>query len=160
MDAVINNIADLKIEIERLKQKKSEQETVIKQKFDSPRAILGTFKGLFYKAKPSDVPNSQGLAGQDIAAWLSRLLLPLTLNKTLFRRSGFIVKALVGLLSQKAAHLVNDKSVGTFWNKIKSLIPQSLAERIAPKKTRSFFNLLPPKKTEGQKRLGRADALK
>jgi hypothetical protein len=138
MDAVIQNAADLQVEIIRLKQQKTEQEAVIKQRFNSPHATLGTIASLFYKPK----------TGDDIMGWLSKLILPDTLNKTLFRRSNFVVKALVRLLSRKASHYVNNKSVGSFWDKIRSIIPQAITGNIAPKKAKPFLNLASPNKIQ------------
>jgi hypothetical protein len=52
----------------------------------------------------------------------SRFLLPFTLNKTLFRRSNFLIKMLVRIASQRVSRLINEKSVGTIWDKIKTLV--------------------------------------
>ncbi|EHQ25770.1 hypothetical protein [Mucilaginibacter paludis] len=140
--AMIRNIGDLKSEIIKLKQEKTEQEAVIKQHFSSPRAILGTVTALFSRSKNSEGEHKAGLPGQDLAGWLSRIILPFTLNKTLFRRSNFMVKALVGLLSQKASGLVNDQSVASFWDKIKSAIPHSIIEKFSSKKPKPVLRLL------------------
>jgi hypothetical protein len=147
MDTTISNTAGLKLEIARLKQKREDQELVIKQHFKSPKAIFGTLKSIFYKPSVTDeltAPNNW--AGKDITAWLSKLLLPITLNKTLFRKSNFIVKALVRLASQKASTFVNDKNVQTFWDKAKTVLPNAILEKFEPKKKTSLFNLLPPAK--------------
>lgn len=140
--ALIRNIGDLKLEISRLKQEKAEKEAVIKQHFSSPRAILGTVTSLFSRSKTDEIKKDPGLAGQDLAAWLSRLILPFTLNKTLFRRSNFMVKALVGLLSQKASGFINDQSVATVWDKIKSFLPSSITDKFLPKKQKPILRLL------------------
>lgn len=58
----------------------------------------------------------------DYVGLLSRILVPFTLNKTLFRNSGFIVKALVGLVSQKASGYISEDSVTTLWDKARSAI--------------------------------------
>jgi len=52
---------------------------------------------------------------------LSRFLIPLTLNKTLFKNSGFLIKTIVGLVSQKASGYVNEESVIGIWDKVKGL---------------------------------------
>jgi len=44
--------------------------------------------------------------------------LPLALNKTIFKNSNFLVKALVGLVSQKASHYISEDSVGSVWHKV------------------------------------------
>jgi len=113
-DVSINNAGDLKAEIIRLRQLKSEQGTAIQARFSSPSAIFHTFGSLFPGGK-------NGIFNQDIFGLLSRILLPLTLNKTIFRNSNFIVKALVGYLSQKASHFVNEDKVMSIWDKVMSV---------------------------------------
>jgi len=58
---------------------------------------------------------------QDFLGLISRFVLPLALNKTLFKRSNFIVKTLVGILSQKASHYVSEDNVVGVWDKAKGL---------------------------------------
>jgi len=121
MDAPINNITDLRLEIVRLKGLEVEQGYAIGQRFKSPGAILSTFFSLFSGPPAADGTKSAGFWDQDIVGLLSRFLLPFTLNKTLFRNSNFIVKTLVGLVSQKASHFITEDSVMGLWDKVKSL---------------------------------------
>jgi hypothetical protein len=116
-DVCINNVGDLKAEILRLRQLKNEQRTAIQARFSSPSAIFHTFGSLF----PKSADGKNGIFNQDIFGLLSRVLLPLTLNKTIFRNSNFIVKALVGYLSQKASHFVNEDKVMGVWDKVMSV---------------------------------------
>jgi demethoxyubiquinone hydroxylase (CLK1/Coq7/Cat5 family) len=58
---------------------------------------------------------------QDLVGLISRFVLPFTLNKTIFRKSGFIVKAIVGLVSQKASHFISEDTVVGLWDKVKGL---------------------------------------
>jgi len=139
MDVAINNSTDLNLEITRLQGVKSVQEAAIKQHFNSPQAILGTITSIIRKK------DNQTFAGNDITAWLSKTLLPLTLDKTVFRKSGFVVRALVRLLSRKASSLINDKNMTPLWDKIKGILPEAIVEKISPKKKRSFLRLLPAK---------------
>ena len=113
----INNVGDLKAEIIRLRQLKSEQGVAIQARFSSPTAIYHTIGSLF----PKSADGKSGFFNQDIFGLLSRVLLPLTLNKTIFRNSNFIVKALVGYLSQKASHFVNEDKVVGVWDKVKHI---------------------------------------
>ena len=152
MDTAISNTAGLKLEIARLKQKKDDQELIIKQHFKSPKAIFGTLKSIFHKPSlTNELITPANWVGRDVTAWLSKLLLPITLNKTLFRKSNFIVKALVGFASQKASTFVNDKTIHTLWDKMKTVLPDAVLEKFEPKKKRSLFNLLPPAKTMDKK---------
>jgi hypothetical protein len=116
VDVSITNVGDLKTEIIRLRQLKSEQGTAIQARFSSPSAIYHTIGSLFPKSA-----GKNGILNQDIFGLLSRILLPLTLNKTIFRNSNFIVKALVGYLSQKASHFVNEDKVMGVWDKVMSV---------------------------------------
>lgn len=122
---VINNINDLRNEIARLRVVKNEQEAAIKQHFSSPSAIISTVmsgfggdssKGGFFKA-------------DDLISLVSRFVLPFALNKTFFRHSNFIVKAIVGVLSQSASGFINEKSLASVWDKIKAIIPQKWTKK-------------------------------
>jgi hypothetical protein len=62
-----------------------------------------------------------GILGQDFFGIISRFALPFTLNKTIFRHSNFLIKALVGLVSQKASHYISEDSVSGIWDKAKGL---------------------------------------
>lgn len=117
MDTSINNASELKAEIARLRMTSEEQSLAIKDRFKSPSAIFHTIVSIF----PKSPDGKGGFFNQDVFGLLSRILLPLTLNKTLFRNSNFIIKTLVGLVSQKASHLINENVVTGAWDKVKSL---------------------------------------
>jgi hypothetical protein len=121
MDIPINNITDLRFEIDRLKGIEAEQGYAIGQRFRSPGAIFSTFFSLFSGTPSNDGAKNAGFWEQDFVGLISRFLLPFTLNKTLFRNSNFIVKAIVGLVSQKASHFITEDSVMGLWDKVKSL---------------------------------------
>jgi hypothetical protein len=120
MDIPIRNINDLREEIDRLKGLEIEQGMALGDRFKSPGAIFSTIFSIF-----SGRPNADGTKNsfwdQDIVGVISRFLLPFTLNKTLFRNSNFIVKTLVGLVSQKASHFITEDSVVALWDKVKGL---------------------------------------
>ncbi|WP_461449299.1 hypothetical protein [Mucilaginibacter sp.] len=120
MDATIKNSWDLKEEIIRLRELEKVQGAAIKQHFNSPAAVFTTVYSLFPKGNHSG-ENKSNIFNQDFVSIISRFLIPLTLNKTLFKNSGFLVKALVGLVSQKASGYVNEEAVGTVWDKAKTL---------------------------------------
>lgn len=114
--AIIHNIDDLRSEIARLEIAKEEQSAAIKLRFSSPSAIFGTVVSLF--GGPSNLNSIKG----DFVGFISKLILPIVLNKTLFRGSNFLVKGLVGLVSQKAAGYISEDAVTGLWDKAKSLI--------------------------------------
>jgi hypothetical protein len=139
MDALIYNIEDLRAEIERLKIDKNVQEEALVSHFNSPSAVFHTVTSLF-KGSPGGNNNGGILGGTgDIVSLISRFALPFILNKTLFRSSNFIIKAVVGLVSQKASGFINEKSVSTIWDKIKSIIPNSLGNKKAKKPPVDYY---------------------
>jgi hypothetical protein len=114
-DVTINNAEDLKTEILRLRHLKEEQGEAIKARFSSPGAAISSLMTVFPKGSKYDIFH------QDFLGLISRIVLPLTLNKTLFRNSNFLIKGLVGFLSQKASHFISEDSVTGVWDKVKSL---------------------------------------
>jgi len=120
MSEPITNITELRAEIERLRMVKTEQEVAIKAHFSSPSAIISTvFSGFGSEKGKGGIFETDDLIGL-----ISRFVLPFALNKTIFRKSNFIVKAIVGLVSQKASGFINEKSLTSIWDKVKDVIPQ------------------------------------
>lgn len=128
MESTIKNSWDLKEEIVRLRELEKVQSVAIKERFSSPMAVLSTAYSLFPKANATG-ENKSNIFNQDFVSILSRFLIPLTLNKTLFKNSGFIVKTLVGLVSQKASGYINEESVVSIWDKIKGLFEKKNSVR-------------------------------
>jgi hypothetical protein len=121
MDRHIRNIDDLQGEIARLKELHQQQKAAIGERFSSPSAVFSTAFSLFPKSTATHTIKDSGVLDQDYFGLLSRIILPLALNKTLFRNSNFIVKTLVGLVSQKASHYISEDSVSSIWDKAKAL---------------------------------------
>lgn len=116
-DVHIKNSNDLKAEILRLRHLKEEQGLAIKARFSSPLTALSTIYSVF----PKSSANKNDIFHQDFIGIISRILLPLTLNKTLFRNSNLLIKGIVGFLSQKASHFISEDTVTGVWDKVKSL---------------------------------------
>ena len=116
-DVLINNADDLKAEILRLRHLKDEQGEAVKARFSSPLTALSTIFSVF----PKSIGNKNDIFHQDFIGVISRVILPLTLNKTLFRNSNFLIKGIVGFLSQKASHFISEDSVTGLWDKVKSV---------------------------------------
>lgn len=121
MDTSINNISDLKAEIIRLHSIEEQQSIQLKARFNTPAALFHTLISAFPKSPSTSGDDKSSIFNQDFVGLLSRIFLPLTLNKTIFRNSNFIVKALVGFLSQKASHFISEDSVAGLVDKVKSL---------------------------------------
>lgn len=121
MEIRIQNTNDLKVEIARLKNLEIEQLVALKVRFNSPAAIFSTAMTLFPKSPTIDGIKSESFFSQDFLGLISRIALPLTLNKTLFKHSNFLVKTMVGLLSQKASHYISGDAVSGVWDKARTL---------------------------------------
>lgn len=126
----IRNCSDLKAEIYRLQGIEEEKRSVLQKHFSSPGAIFSTIFSLFKSNTPEDKDSS--LFNQDFVGMLSRIVLPFALNKTLFRKSNFVIKALVGLVSQKASHYISEDSVTGIWDKAKGLFSNLLHKEKKP----------------------------
>jgi len=123
MDIPVKNIFDLQAEIIRLEKVKQEQEMVLKQRFSSPSAIISSIRSIFPKA-PEGEGSSGGIGSffsPDLLSLVSRFVLPIALNKTLFKKSNFLIKTIVGLVSQKASTYISEDSVTSVWGRVKSL---------------------------------------
>jgi hypothetical protein len=124
MNPEIRNSSDLKAEIFRLERMEVEQSAVLKQHFSSPSAIISSVFSLFSSPSGKDGKKGNSIFNQDILGLISRFVLPVTLNTTIFRHSNFLIKTLVGVLSQKASQYVSEDSVGNMWHKLVSLFGQ------------------------------------
>jgi hypothetical protein len=120
MELIIRNIEDLRGEITRLKEMEREQSAALGQRFKSPGAIFSTISSLFF-GNGSGEGKAASFFNQDIVGLISRLVLPFTLNKTVFRNSGFIVKTLVSIVSQRASRFITEDGVISLWDKAKGL---------------------------------------
>lgn len=129
MEIIIQNANDLKVEIARLKNLEVKQGVALKARFASPTAILSTAMTLFPKSPTVDGVKGAGFFGQDVLGLISRIVIPLTLNKTLFRNSNFIVKTLVGILSQKASGYISEDSVTGVWGKAKGIFSNLFSKK-------------------------------
>jgi hypothetical protein len=115
----IKNIFDLQSEILRLEKLKQEQEMELKKRVATPAAIISSVRSIFPKA-----PEGEGFGSffsPDLLSLASRFVLPITLNKTLFKRSNMMVKTLVGLLSQKVSTYISGDSVSGIWDNVKGI---------------------------------------
>jgi hypothetical protein len=123
MELPIRNINDLRDEIVRLKQVEQEQSHALGHRFKSPSALFSSIYSLFSSTNSETGEKTKGFFDQDLVGLISRIVLPFTLNKTVFKNSGFLIKTLVGLVSQKASHFITEDSVTSVWDKIKSFFP-------------------------------------
>lgn len=122
---VITNVQDLKSEIYRLRHLDQEQQTALVSRFSSPSAVFSTALTLFSRSGHAD----SGAGHRDYVSLFSRYLIPLTLNKTIFRHSNFLVKLLVGLVSQQAAGQVTESAATNAFRKGKSILMKLFSKK-------------------------------
>ncbi|MFD0751627.1 hypothetical protein ACFQZS_15860 [Mucilaginibacter calamicampi] len=135
MNTLIRNQSELRAEIFRLQQVKFEKQIALKQHFSSPGAVISTVFGLLTGGGDSKSDDKE--PKQDWVGFLSRFIIPVVLNKTLFRGSGFLMKALVGIASQKASSYVSTDTVTGIWDKAKGVLGGLLSKK--EKKTAPSF---------------------
>jgi len=142
----IKSIHDLRNEIVRLETLSVQQEAAIKQRFSSPSTIYKTILSAFPKSAESSSTgkpvNLNGIINQDLIGALSKFLLPLTLNKTLFKGSGFITRSIVTFLSRKASGYINQDTVTTGWGKFKAMVSNVKLPDTVLSKTKKLENIL------------------
>lgn len=108
MKAKIENIDNLRSEILRLKLQRYQQEAIIQhdvheitEKFKAPLKFFSRMGNVFGDH------NKAASVNHDWVTNILRVGLPVMLNKFMFKGSGFFMKTLVTLASQKAATTVN-----------------------------------------------------
>lgn len=126
MKTRIENIDTLHSELLRLKMQRYQLEhaiqqdvVAIKEKFKSPLKFFGIGK-------------EKALTGSDEEDWVTgalRIGLPWAINSLIFKRSGFILKTLVTLFSQKAAGKVNKNTVANLVERVTDFIKGFKAKR-------------------------------
>lgn len=150
----IKSIHDLRNEIVRLETLTVQQEATIKQRFSSPKIIYKTLLSIFPKSavnESGDNVKISALLNQDVVATISKFLLPFTLNRTLFKGSGFITKSVVNFISQKASGYINQDTVVSGFEKIKKSVSNSPVTNTVLAKLKPLENLFSKLKTPAKK---------
>ncbi|WP_379023249.1 hypothetical protein [Parapedobacter deserti] len=139
-ESKVRNLNELKLEIARLKALAGEQERYLNDQYllfneriAAPVRFMnslanwipgaGVAKGLFAKSRGDE-------------DWISKSLrigLPVILNRFFLRKAGFIKRALVTLLSQQAAGVLNKDNVSNMINKVADFIRPPKRRRKAHK---------------------------
>ncbi|HEY2581533.1 MAG TPA: hypothetical protein VGI43_06985 [Mucilaginibacter sp.] len=148
MELQIKNIDDLRLEIYRLKGIEEQQGLALRQRLNSPSALISALFSLIPRPQISDGIKAAGLFNMDIVQIISSFLLPFTLNKTLFRRSNILTKGLVAILSRKVSRFINEESLTNIWDKVKSFIPDKL-KSVVPDKNKHTQVVRPVAKAPG-----------
>lgn len=130
MEKTFNSLAELQSEIDLLKVRNFQQEEDLKDALSSPSAIFSTIKSTF-KGNSTKRSLSSELLNQDIITNISRFVIPLFMNGVLFKKSGFITKTIISLLSQKIAKQVNSNAISGLMDKVKGLFKKSKSSGIS-----------------------------
>jgi hypothetical protein len=125
----ITNVDELRAEISRLKLLQKEQESYLNDQFillqdkvESPIRFVNNLTSWFPKINPK--ANSFGSTNAD-SDWVTNSLrvgLPFLFNKVLFRKAGFIKKALLLVATQKMAGGLNQDKITKIIDKITDII--------------------------------------
>ena len=115
----INTLDDLHLEVQRLKADYRHREILLKQdaktylKQFTPGAIIKKF------ATPSAFLKFDGQT--NTVSSIMSMLLPLILNTTIFKGSGFITKTVAGLVSRKVGKSLDAENLSGIFNAVKSV---------------------------------------
>lgn len=150
----INNVDELRAEISRLKVLQIEQEAYLTDQLDLLQEKVDTPMRVFSKLA-SWIPlggkehsGNQNHDGEHEGDWLTssmRVGLPFLFNKVLFRKAGFIKKALLLLASQKAAGAINQDLVVNIIDKVSAFIKPSKKKK--EKKKEEDYGIPPDSET-------------
>lgn len=129
MKAKIRNIDELKAEILRLREQRTEMEAdmlidlnKIISKFKMPLLLIGKL-GDWASAFAGVKMNKDGTT--DNGDWISgifRVGLPFMINRFIFPKSGLLTKTILGFITQKAAGTVNKDLIRNFLDKISGIV--------------------------------------
>jgi hypothetical protein len=120
----INNMEELKAQIVILKQDKMEQELYFNQKVNSIKSSFNNPLGYISNIFKSFGLNNKTGFNSDYITSLAKTFLPLFLNKTILKGSGFIVKTLVTIFSQKliSGKIINQEILVKWIDRLTGLI--------------------------------------
>ncbi len=132
----IHNTDELRAEIMRLRTQRYQQEIALHQgikdltaKYAGILSVVNSISSFF----SSDKKDPDG-EDQDWMTGVARLGIPMILNKLFFSKSGFLLKTIVGLVSQKAAANVNTDVVGDWVGKATEWVKNFSLKKKKPKK--------------------------
>lgn len=129
MNAKIRNIDELRAEILRLREQRTEMEAdllidlnKVVSKFKMPLMLISKLSD-WAAAFAGVKRNKDGTTGNgDWVSGIFRVGLPFLMNRFIFPKSGFLTKTILGFITQKAANTVNKDLVNNILDKISELI--------------------------------------
>lgn len=141
----INNIQELRAEISRLKVLKYEQESylgdqfqLLEHKLEAPARLYNRLTSWMPNSLEGILPSISSPNQSTGSDWITnslRIGLPFLFNKILFRKAGFIKKALLLVASQQAAGFFNKDKLAGIIDSISSIIHPSPNKKKKKKET-------------------------
>ena len=125
----ITNLAELYIEIATVRADYQLREVMLKEDaktYIKQYSPINLVKGFFNAGNLNKVDEETNISGS-----IMSMLLPFLLNKTLFRGSGLITKALAALVSGKIGKSLDIESVTGMFSKVKSLFTSKSDKKVA-----------------------------
>ncbi len=135
MKPKIQNIQQLQAEIIRLKIKSADLEidldnqvNTLVDKISAPFAFVNRI-GSFFKGdadhKSQQPNNPKNQDQEDWVSMVSRIMLPILVNKTFFKGSGLLTKGIAALVTQQAGSAINKDKLTDWTDKLTSWIKKS-----------------------------------
>lgn len=128
-ESPIKNLADLRLEITRLQVLAKEQESYLNDQYrlfnEKIEAPIRFFKSAVSWIPGVDFAKGLFTKGKADEDWLSKALrigLPVVLNRFFLRKAGFIKRALVTVISQQAAGVLNKEMLSELIDKVTNFI--------------------------------------
>jgi hypothetical protein len=126
----INNLHDLNVKILSLKVDYKVKEEMLKTDTQSYLKQF-TFGNLIKKfATPSNFKKADDQL--NISSKIMSFVLPIVMNSTIFRGSGFITKTLVGLATNKVGKTLDADHLSSMFNTVKGLFTKKKKKIVAP----------------------------
>jgi len=126
----ISNLQELNVKLISLKVDYKMQETILKDdtklyvKQFTPGALIKKFATPSSLLKVDDKLN--------ISSKLMSLVLPVLMNSTIFRGSGFLTKTLVGLATSKVGKTLDAEHLSAIFNSVKGLFTSKKKKEKSP----------------------------
>jgi len=150
----INDITDLQLEIQRLKNLKREQEVYFNDQYDLLKVKLTKpfqFMERIFSFLPGGSATKASVINTNDEDWLTRTLrigLPFLVNRMFFRKAGYFKRFLMGVVSSQAAGFFNKERLAKGIDKLTALIKHSKVnkqeKKIRTQKEKEYNFGIPP----------------
>ncbi|WP_257670757.1 hypothetical protein [Parapedobacter tibetensis] len=139
-ESKIKNLNDLRLEIVRLNVLAKEQENYLNDQYslfnDKIEAPIRFFKSAVSWVPGVNVAKNLFAKGDKDEDWVTKVFrigLPVILNRFFLRKSGLFKRALVTMLSQRAAGALNKDSISDLISKLAGFIRPAMSKKKSSK---------------------------